>query len=227
MRRLLHVSTLVGLMLLLAFTFVAIQACDEEDDPEANQMNTCPTNGDDDDDDVTDDDDDDTSDDDDTGDDDTTTPPGEEVTVDSTSDTWVDSAIAIGIGDVIDFVATGTIALDSFYEEVSPDGVAEIECGVDCPLATAPRGALLGRIGAEKGEPFVVGSELADYTSTEAGNLFLIVNDSIYDNNEGSFTVYVDVEAAGDDDTTDDDITDDDTTDDDTTDDDTADDDTV
>ncbi len=229
MHRLLHVSALIDLMLLLALSFFAIQACEDEDEPEAATQNTCPTNGDDDDD-VTDDDDDDDDDttDDDTGDDDDDddTFPGDEVDVDSTSDTWIDSGLTVAESDEIDFAATGTIAIDSFYEEVTPDGVDDTTCGEDCPLADAPRGALLGRIGeGSKGDPFLIGSELADYTATEDGTIYLIVNDSNYTNNEGTFKVYIDGATAGDDDTTDDDTTDDDTTDDDTTDDDTTDDD--
>jgi len=230
MHRLMHVSALIGLMMLLAMSFIVVQACEDEDEPEATEQNTCPTNGDDDDDVVDDDDDDDTADDDtgDDDDDDDTTPPGEEVSVDSTSATWIDSGLTIAVDDEIDFIATGTIAIDSYYEEVTPDGVDGTECGDDCPLTDAPRGALVGRIGeGSKGDPFLVGSELTDYAATEAGKLYLIVNDKDYTNNEGSFTVYIAITTAGDDDTTDDDTTDDDTTDDDTTDDDTVDDDTV
>jgi hypothetical protein len=57
-------------------------------------------------------------------------------------------------------------------------------------MENAKRGALLGRLG-ESGTPFVVGADYED-SVTASGNVFLIVNDDAYANNEGQYEATVD-----------------------------------
>jgi cysteine-rich repeat protein len=112
---------------------------------------------------------------------------------------WVDTGIAIEVGDVLEMTATGSAsphqpnAIPNFD---GPDGD-----GGDCATCIAPlpnsRYALVGRIGVAGGNEFVVGSSYSG-VAAQAGNLFLAYNDDFYGDNAGSFLVSGSVITCGD-----------------------------
>ena len=69
-----------------------------------------------------------------------------------------------------------------------PDGVTTGARAPDSPVAAAPAGALVGKIG--NGPAFLIGSRNR-VQMTAAGQLFLGVNDGHLQDNEGSFQVQV------------------------------------
>jgi hypothetical protein len=99
---------------------------------------------------------------------------------------WTDSGLTVAPGGTLSIHATGTVTLTPGGTPVGPDGAAP-PCGTGCPLPSANGGALVGRIGTAKGAPFVVGSNYSA-TTTEAGNLFLAVNDAAPADNGGLFS---------------------------------------
>jgi hypothetical protein len=156
-------------------------------------------NSDDDDDSVDDDsvDDDDDSDNDDDDDDDST----DHFQVDASNGNWSDTGVHVAYGESLSIAATGEIRIEAEGGALGPDGTGE-SCGLECPAPALSRGALVGKIiSGQKGfdTPFLVGSSF-EHLMTDAGTLFLIVNDDSYDDNEGAFEAEIEVIPVGDDD---------------------------
>jgi hypothetical protein len=110
--------------------------------------------------------------------------------------TWTHTGINLPEGARVVIAADGKVNLDAntaMFQGVEPDG---IEKAVYPPTSefVAPElkvGSLVGRIGS--GDPFKVGDGKWIDPVTTAGELQLIVNDSYFDNNSGSFFAHVSV----------------------------------
>ena len=101
-------------------------------------------------------------------------------------DAWMNSGLSVQQGGGISVSASGTVNVDA-DTSTGPDGVGSACPG--CPLPTAPRGALIGKVCCPSGdELFLIGSNYAQ-TATRSGLLFLIVNDNSIDDNSGHFAV--------------------------------------
>lgn len=106
---------------------------------------------------------------------------------------WVNTGTKISAGQALTMAASGQ-ANTWGGRDISnggPDGQSKNVCGdVKCPLLGAYYGALIGRI--DEGQTFLVGSHL-ELTATEAGDLYLTINDWECSDNSGNFTVTITV----------------------------------
>lgn len=112
---------------------------------------------------------------------------GVSVTVPGSS-TGTGTNILLNIAESIEIIATGSV--NTYPENPEnpwggPDGNG-YPCTSECLLPTAQFGALIGRVG--NGEWFFVGSQKA-LVVVNTGELIFAVNDTISDNNIGSFSV--------------------------------------
>lgn len=108
---------------------------------------------------------------------------GVTVTVDATHP-WIDSGLTVRKGDRLVFHADGQIRWGA-----RPDQVAGPE-GHDAKAGKLGAGGLIGRVGSS-GKPFVVGNTRAPIVMTKSGKLFLGINDFVFKDNSGSFTVTI------------------------------------
>ena len=105
------------------------------------------------------------------------------VTVDATHP-WIDSGLTVRTGDRMVFHAEGKIRWGA-----RPDQVAGPE-GHDAKAGRLGPGGLIGRVGSS-GKPFAVGSTRTPIVMTKSGKLFLGINDFVFKDNSGSFTVTI------------------------------------
>ena len=94
-------------------------------------------------------------------------------------------------GDRLTFNSSGQIRVaqgDAPETLATVDGAGSFQGTGRYPVATAPAGALIGRIG--NGAAFGIGSQTA-ITAPATGRLFLGVNDDGFGDNSGAFTVTV------------------------------------
>lgn len=102
---------------------------------------------------------------------------------------WTPTGITVQQGQILGFQATSEVRLSSRADDrVPPAGGARQR--VAGPLASAPRGALIGRI--DNGQPFLIGNQ-SMVRMPAAGQLFLGINDDVVDDNGGEFQVTIGV----------------------------------
>jgi hypothetical protein len=108
-----------------------------------------------------------------------------------------DTDVELRIGDVVSISATGAVSPggEPPYPPSGPDGVPEerLRQFNVVGLPDANHGALIGRIG-ETGKPFLIGSSHR-FDVTDAGRLFLGINDMYVQDETGEFLVLVAVTA--------------------------------
>ncbi len=124
------------------------------------------------------------------------------------NEAWTKTDISVNRCDRIIISAAGTVNLGENKTPVGPSGLSNTPCTQECAVTDGPRGALIGWVGTELWAPFVSGSNY-DEESLLTGQLYFIVNDDSYADNDGYFTVFVRVEPMGCDDDGDDDLDDD------------------
>jgi non-specific serine/threonine protein kinase len=122
-------------------------------------------------------------------------PPGRTVSVPGTQ-AYTDTGIDLAVGDSVTITATGTIEhniADPQGTMVGPDGDLRPQFRqFNVPgLPSANHAALIGKVG-DSGAPFVVGHAYG-FTASDAGRLFLGINDVGVANNGGSFTAIITV----------------------------------
>jgi len=102
------------------------------------------------------------------------------------------TGVLLTVNDQVTITATGTVNTlpPDPGSSGGPDGNPS-PCTSACEVPSAHFGALVGRIGAD-GPWFLVGSRRV-FTATRTGVLILAINDTIHDNNTGSYNVTVDV----------------------------------
>jgi len=110
------------------------------------------------------------------------------VTVDSKQQ-WTPSGITVQRGDWVTFSTSGEIRVGGEGNPTAgADGVNASARAPGAPLANAPTGALIGRVGS--GTPFLIASN-GRVQMPAAGQLFLGVNDGYLQDNDGAFQVQV------------------------------------
>ena len=97
---------------------------------------------------------------------------------------WVDSGLTVRKGERWSFKAAGTIRWGT-----EPDQVAGPE-GHGARTGKLGKGGLIGRVGWN-GKPFPIGAASTPIVMPKAGPLFLGINDFIFSDNTGSFTVTI------------------------------------
>ncbi|MEO7791694.1 MAG: hypothetical protein ABIX28_19200 [Vicinamibacterales bacterium] len=106
---------------------------------------------------------------------------------------WTPTGIAVRRGEWVSFSTTGDVKIGGEGNPTAnADGLTTGARAPDSPVAAAPAGALVGKIG--NGAAFVIGSRNR-VQMTAAGQLFLGVNDGHLQDNEGAFQVQVAREA--------------------------------
>ena len=107
---------------------------------------------------------------------------------------WTDTRIVLKQGDDVAITASGTVFTNKNFRDVraSPDGVPNQPGLRQFDVVTGgDHGGLIGRI-SDAGAPFIVGS--ADrFQADSAGQLFLGINDTGVDDNDGAFVAKVTV----------------------------------
>ena len=97
---------------------------------------------------------------------------------------WVDSGLMVRKGERVSFDAGGTIQWGA-----KPGQVAGPE-GHDAKAGKLGAGGLIGRVGSS-GKPFALGNTRTPIVMPKSGKLFLGINDFIFKDNAGSFTVTI------------------------------------
>ena len=105
----------------------------------------------------------------------------------SAREQWTATGITVRRGEPLSISADGEIKIGGpGNPSASPAGAGATNAGNPAP--SVPTGALIGRIG--NGAPFLIGSQ-TQIQAPAAGQLFLGVNDSYLQDNEGTFQVQV------------------------------------
>ncbi|RPJ68965.1 MAG: hypothetical protein EHM24_19960 [Acidobacteria bacterium] len=99
---------------------------------------------------------------------------------------WTPTGIVVRHGDVVQFSSSGEVRLSQDAADTSGVAGREDRRGVKFTLASTLGGALIGRIGS--GKPFGIGDQ-ASVAMPGNGELFLGVNDDVFTDNGGEFTV--------------------------------------
>jgi hypothetical protein len=98
---------------------------------------------------------------------------------------WTATGLIVKRGERLTVNSSGEIRFAAAANATaSPNGSGERS--VDNPLPNATTGTLIGRVG--NGQPFAIGSQ-GSFQAPAAGQLFLGVNDTHLDDNDGSFQV--------------------------------------
>jgi hypothetical protein len=114
--------------------------------------------------------------------------PGQGITVNSQQQ-WTSTGISVRRGQWVVFNSSGEIHIGGDGNPASsPNGVGGGTLAPGAPLAQAPAGALIGRVG--NSQPFLIGG-LTRVQMPASGILFLGVNDGHLPDNTGSYQVEV------------------------------------
>jgi hypothetical protein len=100
---------------------------------------------------------------------------------------WTPTGITVRRGEPLTISAGGEIRVGGSGNPTASVGGAGATNGGN-PLPSAPTGALIGRVG--NGQPFLIGT-LSRVAAPAAGQLFLGINDSYLQDNEGQFEVEI------------------------------------
>src|SRR5262245_15282378 len=102
---------------------------------------------------------------------------------------WTPTNISVRRGQQIRLNASGSINVSTAANS-GPDGnPAASVASSRYPVASAPVGALIGRIG--NGRPFMIGAPPDPISMTANGQLFLGINDDNFSDNTGNYSVTV------------------------------------
>ncbi len=105
---------------------------------------------------------------------------------------WVSANVMVRRTDRVQFTASGQVQLSPDPDDkASPAGSLKGRYSPNAPAPTLLAGALIGRIG--NGQPFAIGDQTTPLPMSAAGPLFLAVNDDHVNDNQGAFTVTVQV----------------------------------
>ena len=118
------------------------------------------------------------------------------VVVPGAQNSWKDTGIQISRGDRILFSATGQVAW-SKGESAGPEGSSSnlkpVAGRPAYPVSGIGAGGLIAKVGS--GTAFAVGKK-ATVVASQAGTLYLWLNDNNYGDNSGQFTVMIEWSAA-------------------------------
>jgi hypothetical protein len=100
---------------------------------------------------------------------------------------WTPTGLTVRRGETLTFNATGEVRLGAGADARATAGGSG-ERSNENPVPTATTGTLIGRVG--NGQPFAIGAQ-GSVPMPAAGQLFLGVNDTHLDDNDGSFMVRI------------------------------------
>lgn len=117
------------------------------------------------------------------------------------SSDWFASGVDVTSGDELRISAEGSFTINPDYQAITADGADEFGTPLEFdaangtddastyPMPDGTMGALVGKIGSG-GEVFEIGSEALIPAAT-TGELYVVINDNMMDNNEGILDVEV------------------------------------
>ena len=110
-------------------------------------------------------------------------------------DAWTDAGVRLQRGMRISFSASGEIQV-ARNRTADPDGsVSDLGTVFNrYPMPDIATGALIGKIILDDGsetQTFFIGKSKRDYVVSQAGRLYIGVNDHNFGDNDGSFTVII------------------------------------
>jgi LmbE family N-acetylglucosaminyl deacetylase len=104
---------------------------------------------------------------------------------------WIDTSVEIQQGDVMLITANGTITWKHEGREAcDANGAVPYARSGKKPVTGAATGALIGRIGADAAESFLIGTE-QKIIAPKSGRLYLGINDDTIGDNDGQFRVWI------------------------------------
>ncbi len=103
---------------------------------------------------------------------------------------WTDTGVEVRPGQTIYFEAGGRINWGRGKRD-GPDGEANSPYWATRPIPNRPAAALIGKVGADSTDYFLVGSERGPFRMRAGGRLFLGINDDNLSDNSGNFPVVV------------------------------------
>jgi LssY C-terminus len=111
----------------------------------------------------------------------------------SGSQKWLDTGLDVKAGDSLAITATGTLQYPS-YKQSGPEGLSRgwRDLMRIFPLSNSNHGALIGRIGAEPAQPFLIGPKHESRAFT-SGRLFLGLNQTDSEHPDGTLHVHVEI----------------------------------
>ena len=102
---------------------------------------------------------------------------------------WTDTGISVKKGARVAFRATGQVKwVPSPGDIAGPDGNDSVR-RQDYPVTAMPVGGLIGKVGSSA--PFPIGSNTQPIVMPAAGRLMLGVNDNVFTDNSGYFSVVI------------------------------------
>ena len=101
---------------------------------------------------------------------------------------WNDTGISLRGGQTIYFQATGRVRWGPRRQD-GPAGESDSPRNSSRPIPSRPGAALIGRIGDDA--PFFIGDDMSAIRVRSGGQLFLGINDDVFEDNSGEFRVTV------------------------------------
>lgn len=103
---------------------------------------------------------------------------------------WTDTGSPVFKGERIKFTPSGQVRWGADADMLcGPDGSQRMKSNTTFPVQNMPVGALVGKVG--NGRAFPIGSGPQPLVIPENGELFLGINDSVYQDNAGGFRVQI------------------------------------
>lgn len=106
------------------------------------------------------------------------------------SQAWTDTGIDVRSGQTVYFEASGLVRWGPHRRD-GPAGESGSPPNPARPIPNRPAAALIGRIGADSHDYFLIGDERGPVRMRASGRLFLGINDDYLEDNSGSFRVVV------------------------------------
>jgi len=120
----------------------------------------------------------------------TTAPPSARTVVVPSNVEWTNTRFNVTRGQRLRFESTGEVRMSFDAGDIAhPAGTVSSRHNGSAPLATAPVGTLIGRVG--NGQPFSIGDSTNVFEMPASGRLYLGVNDDLVDDNSGNFVVKI------------------------------------
>ena len=106
-------------------------------------------------------------------------------------DPFTDTGIRVRSGQLIYVEASGEIRWGRGGREDGPAGEKDSPVNNGRPIPAAPAAALIGRVGDDNSNLFLVGGEQGPFRMRGNGLLYLGINDDTFQDNNGSFRVVI------------------------------------
>lgn len=104
--------------------------------------------------------------------------------------TWTDTGLIVNQGERVRFEATGLIKIDPKIS-TGPQGSQSLPRRNSFPVPSMPIGGLVGRVGTAGTLAFPIGTTTTPIEMPAAGRLYLGINDDLFNDNSGSYTVKI------------------------------------